>query len=304
MKQVVVILILATAAAALCPVATCADEKLGLILAAHGSPAPQWNRPVLALQEEVTEALNQTGTNPFFAVRTAMMEFTEPTIAGVIEELEALGIQRVFVLPLFIAPSGHSVFDLPAILGLYSDQEMLEQLADEGIAVVSTTMPIALGPTLDYGTVLMEVMLERTRELSEDPQSEGIVLLAHGDPRFEPIWDALCQGIGAYLCAHTSIAKFDHALVEVGQSFVPQGVPSILGMADRCEKTIVLGLYLSMGVGQMARNSSVSIGRMTFRSEEMLADHEIRCAARGLLPSERIVKWIVERATEWAAGRN
>ena len=27
-------------------------------------------------------------------------------------------------------------------------------------------------------------------------------------------------------------------------------------------------------------------------------------ASRGLLPSERIVKWIVERATEWAAGRN
>jgi len=61
------------------------------------------------------------------------MEFTEPSIASVIKDFEEKGITKVFALPLFIAPSGHSIYDIPTILGLYFDKEMIDELKDEGI---------------------------------------------------------------------------------------------------------------------------------------------------------------------------
>ncbi len=281
-----------------------AAVRLGLILAAHGSPAPQWNAPVLALEGEVQALLSEAGPSPFISTRVAMMEFAEPSIASVIEDMEREEVERALVLPLFIAPSGHSVYDLPAILGLYSDREMRGQLQEEGITVASTSIHLAMGPTLNYGSLLRDVLLERTRELSTEPQSEGIVLLAHGDHRFAPIWESTCQEIGSFICAHTGITEFDFAFVGVGQSFIPEGVAAILGVTERCERTLVLGLYLSMGVESMAKSSELSVGRMSFRAAETLQDHDIVFAARGLLPSRQVARWIAARAIEWANERS
>ena len=244
--------------------------------------------------------LSETGSNPFASTSVAMMEFAEPSIASIIKNMEHEGIESALVLPLFIATSGHSVYDLPAILGLYSDREMHSQLQEDGIDVASTSMHITMGPTLNYGSLLRDVLLERTRELSREPQSEGIVLLAHGDHHFAPIWESTCREVGSFICAHTGITEFDFAFVEVDQSFIPEGVPAILGVTERCERTLVLGLYLSMGVESMAQNSELSIGRMNFRAAEVLGDHDIVFASQGLLPSRHVARWIVARAIEWA----
>jgi len=304
MYRIPMIVVLVAMVAISHPTAVDAEEKLGLILAAHGSPAPQWNEPVLALEGEVQALLNEAGDNPFVTIRVAMMEFAEPTIETVVTDMELLGVRGIYVIPIFIAPSGHSVSDLPTILGLYSDQEKRDQLREEGIELVSTDMRITLGPTLDYGSVLGEIMLDRLRGLSEKPQSEGIVLLAHGDPLFEPTWESVCLRVGAYVCAHTGIPHFEFAFVEVGQSFITEGVPAILQVAARCERTLVLGLYLSMGVDGIAQKSTLAVGRMTFQGSALLTDYDIAFASHGLLPSERLAKWIASRAREWAAGRN
>ena len=85
------------------------QEKLGLIIIAHGSPMHQWNAPVLTLEEEVRNIMSEKANNRFNSIRVAFMEFNEPSINSVIKDLESAGIGRVFVLPLFIAPSGHSL---------------------------------------------------------------------------------------------------------------------------------------------------------------------------------------------------
>ncbi len=309
MRPLTITLVLVVLVTFCCSTATYAGEKLdgreklGLIIVAHGSPAPRWNEPVLALEGEVRALLNESGNNPFVAIRVAMMEFAEPTIEAVITDMELQGVKRVYVVPLFIAPSGHSVYDLPTILGIYSDQEMRDQLQEEGIELVSTDIRIMLGPTLKYGSILEEVMLDRLRELSVKPQSEGIVLLAHGDHRFRPIWESVCGRIGAYICAHTGIPYFEFAFVEVGQSFITEGVPAILRVAKRCERTLVLGLYLSMGVDGIVQSSTLSVGGMSFQGAAALEEYDIAFASQGLLPSERLARWIALRFLEWATGQ-
>jgi len=275
----------------------------GLVIVGHGAPMPSWNAPVLALEDQVKTLLAEgEGRDVFAEVRVALMEFAEPSIHTVMCELEEAGIDEVYVLPLFIAPSGHSLFDVPTILGLYAEASMTEGLSDEGITIVDTDMKVTLGPTLRTGDVLRENMLDRILELSTDPEVESVVLLAHGDAATEPVWDDLCREIGSYVCSHTGIQHYDHALVEIGQSFPTRGIGAIAGAADKAERVLVVGLYLSMGVEAMAERSVLDTGMMKLTAGEVLRGKDIRYAVRGLLPDPRIPEWIVDRAMEWVNG--
>jgi len=279
-----------------------AQEKYGLIIIAHGSPMPQWNEPVLKLGKEVKTIMSQKGNNKFSAIRVALMEFSEPSINTVIKDFENIGIDRVYAIPLLIAPSGHSLFDIPTILGLYSDKYIVNEIRSEGTNIVNTKVKITIGPTLNNSDILKESMLDRIKELSTTPDSEGVVLLAHGDEHFEPIWASMCREIGCNVCAKTGIEYFDYAFVEIGQSFATEGVSTILKATEKKENIIVVGLYLSMGVERMAYTSaSFMMGKKT-ETKRLFADKNIRFAKRGILPDKRISEWIVDMSIEWVEG--
>ena len=276
-----------------------AQEKLGLVIITHGSPMPQWNTPVLNLEKEVKDIMFQRGDNQFSAIRVALMEFDEPSISTVIKDFENIGIEKVYAIPLLIAPSGHSLFDIPTILGLYSDKDIINEIKGEGTEIVDTKIRITVGPTLNSSDVLKTAMLNRVKELSTTPNSEGVVLLAHGDGHFEPIWSSMCKEIGNYICAKTGIEYFDYTFVEIGQSFATEGVSAILKATEKKEKTIVIGLYLSMGVERMATNSTLFMMGQKIETEELFADKNIHFAQKGILPNKRISEWIVDVAIEW-----
>ncbi len=299
MKKLTFILLLAIIIGPFSPGSICAQESLGLLIVAHGSPMPEWNSPVLELEEEVKKRMSERGNNPFREIRVALMEFNEPSINTAIKGFENAGVDKVYAIPLFVAPSGHSMYDVPTILGLYSDKEMIERIKEEGITIIDTKMKITIGPSLNKGDILKEVMLDRVKELSTAPDSEGVVLLAHGDARFEPIWDSMCREIGSYICAKTGTNYFDYTFVEIGQSFISEGMPVILKTADKCKKTIVVGLYLVMSVEDMAQNSILHIGEIKMESKKMFAGNNIYFSKLGLLPDKRISEWIVDRAMEW-----
>ncbi len=55
----------------------------------------------------------------------------------------------MYALPLFIAPSGHSLYDVPVILGLYYDQEMVNGIKEEGTKITDTKIKITVGPFIE-----------------------------------------------------------------------------------------------------------------------------------------------------------
>jgi len=280
-----------------------ASGKLGLLIVAHGSPSPRWNEPVLALEAEVKALLSKDRDNPYREVIVALMEFSKPSIYEALEKMEQEGIERVFVLPLFIAPSGHSHFDIPAILGTYYEPEKVEELKKEGTKIVNTGVKVTIGPTLSEGNILKDITLDRVRELSSDPRTESLVILAHGDEDFQPVWEGLCREIGAYVCAETGIPYFDFAFVEIGQSFVSEGAPVILKAASKSRKVIVAGLYLVTGAEDVAGSSTVSFGHMKMDSKSMFRGKNVVFSKKGILPDTRVSRWIVDRAMEYAGTR-
>ncbi len=277
----------------------CFGQKSGLLIIAHGSPSEQWNQPVLNLENQVKELLKTRNISGFDEIRVALMEFTEPSIATVVNEMENNGISEIFALPLFIAPSGHSIYDVPTILGLYYNETMVNEIREEETKIVETKIKITIGPTLDYKNPMKDILLDRVRKVSDNPQEEALIILAHGDENFIKLWENLVDETGAYILGQTGIEYFDKAFVEVGQSFAINGVQLILKASGKKKKVIVMGIYLSMGVRNMADNSGYLMMGRVVKSNKMFEGKNIYFSDEGLLPDKRIAEWIADRAVEW-----
>ncbi|MDD2245576.1 MAG: CbiX/SirB N-terminal domain-containing protein [Proteiniphilum sp.] len=276
-----------------------AEDKTGLLIIAHGSPSKQWNQPVLNMEDSVKSLLQARQVTGFDEVRVALMEFTEPSVATVVKEMENKGITKIYALPLFIAPSGHSVYDIPSILGLYYNKKTGDALKEEKTEIVDSKAKITVGPTLNYGTVIQEILLERVKELSEDPHNEALVILAHGSENFYSCWQNIANKAGNFILAKTGIEYFKNAFVEVGQSFAVNGINAILDASSQKNKVIVVGMYLASGVEKMPQRSGIMMMGRSVESKEMLKGKNIVYSNKGLLPNAKITGWIVDRAVEW-----
>ena len=276
-----------------------AQGNIGLLIIAHGSPSEQWNQPVFDIENQVKELLKTKNISDFDEVRVALMEFTEPSIATVVKDMEKKGITKIFALPLFIAPSGHSLYDIPTILGLYYDDGIINELEEEGTKIVETKIKITVGPSLNYKNIIKDILLDKVSQISKNPKEEALVILSHGDENFKKIWEELVNETGSYILGQTGIEYFDKAFVEVGQSFAIDGVKTILKVSEKKKKVIVIGMYLSMGVKNMANNSGYLMMGHTIKTNKMFEGKNIYFAEDGLLPDKRITEWIVDRAIEW-----
>ncbi len=277
-----------------------AQEKKALLILAHGSKSPQWNQPVLNIEKQVANELDKRKITAFKQIRVALMEMSKPTIADVFRDFEKKGITDVYVIPLFIAPSGHSLFDIPTILGLSYNKKKYDEMKEEGTEIVDTHIKITIGPSMDYDNVIKTILLDKVKSLSEDSSKEALVILAHGDENFKPMWESLMDETQNYILSKTGIEYSDYAFVEVGQSFSTDGVSAILKASKEKEKVIVVGIYLSMGVKQMAETSApLSMMGFSMDTKKLFKGKNIIFAQDGLLPDKRISEWIVDRAIEW-----
>ncbi|RLB88877.1 MAG: hypothetical protein DRH50_14550 [Deltaproteobacteria bacterium] len=276
------------------PVDQSALDAPGLLIVAHGAPNPEWNSPVLSLEGQVIRALGED--NPFRKVRVCMMEFASPTVADGIREMEEAGCTRIVVVPLLIAPSSHSFWDIPTLLGLYSDEELETELRREGASIVRSRLPITLTPTLDKGDLIPEIMVDRVKTLSKDPGNEAVVILAHGDTSTKSLWCKLMKKTVTYVCGETGITYGDWAFVHVGQSY-KRALGAIVEAAKHRKRVILVGCYLSIGVAEMHRRFMKTFPEKTVPgTENPLEDLDIIAAEQGLLPDPRIPEWIADTA--------
>lgn len=100
----------------------------GLVLLAHGSRDPLWRRPVQAVQTRLAEAA------PQLAVRCAYLELCAPDLASAVQELQAAGLERITVVPLFFGAGRHVREDLP---------RLVQELADANPGLSLRLAPVA-----------------------------------------------------------------------------------------------------------------------------------------------------------------
>jgi hypothetical protein len=269
-------------------------KKHGLLIIAHGAPSTAWNEPVLKVGKNVITKLNKNGNNPFGKVQVVFMESAKPSVADGIEAIENAGCNRIIAVPLLIAPSSHSHWDVPALLGIYNDPNMTAEFKKEGAKLIRSKLPITLTPTLEHGTLLSDILLDNVREISNNPKEEAIVLLAHGDEYTQPIWDRMVRRIITRLCGETGITYGDWAFVHVGQNFAENGVPIIATACEEKKRVLLVGCYLSMTPEMMLKRYTMisEKGKMS----NPLEGKEIISVRHTLCDSPKLIDWIVQTA--------
>jgi len=265
----------------------------GLLIVAHGAPRAQWNTPVLELGRSVAEQAARDGA--FRAVRTAMLEFAQPDVARAVKELEAEGCRRIIAVPLFIAPSGHTLFDVPAVLGIYSSSEMRAMLLEEGAEIAHPKVPITLTQTLDC-EVLCAFALDQVRRLSQEPKDEALILLAHGSADHYRLVDGLVRRIAAYCCGQAGIDYGDWAFVKVGQDYAEEGARAIERAARHKKRVLVVGLYVASSAWDIHRRATTRGPQGLENLLRLEQQGRVVFSKQGLIAHPATARWILDVA--------
>ena len=81
-----------------------------IILFAHGARNPEWANPILAIRDAIRKR------QPQVRAEAAFLEFIAPQLPQTIDDLVASGITEIVIVPMFMAQTGHTKRDLPALL--------------------------------------------------------------------------------------------------------------------------------------------------------------------------------------------
>jgi sirohydrochlorin ferrochelatase len=116
----------------------------GIIVFAHGSRVEPANESVRALAANLARA----GSFPY--VEPAFLELGRPDLAGAVDRLAALGVERIVIIPYFLTLGIHLERDLPHLV--------TDLMASHPGIAISVT------PPLDGHPALLQILLERSRD--------------------------------------------------------------------------------------------------------------------------------------------
>jgi len=271
------------------------SEHPGLLILSHGAPMPLWNGPVHAFVDRVRE-LNEK-EKAFHSIEGAFLEFAQPDAASGIEKLEAAGCDRIIVVPLFIAASSHSHFDVPAVLGLYTSPEILQVLEEEGARVAHPKVPVTITQTLSEGDILDRFARDEVRVLSKDPANEAVVLLAHGCPDHHRLVDRMTRRVATYCCGKSGIDYADWVYCGFGQPYPEEAVLALL-RASKCKRRVlIIGLYVSSSAELIHEYAMKGASRhMGMQFENPLEEAEIVCSTKSLVDYPATADWVLQTA--------
>ena len=273
------------------------SKRPGLLILSHGAPAPQWNEPVNRLVERVRKQNDDKKT--FHAIEGTFLEFIQPDAATGIERLEAAGCDRIIVVPLFIAPSSHSLFDVPAVLGLYSSPEIRQTLEEEGARVAQPRVPLTLTQTLSEGDLLDSFARDEVRTISKDPANEAVVLIAHGSPDHHSLVERMTRRVATYCCGQSGIDYADWAYCAVGQTFWDDAAPTIARAVEHKGRVLVVGLYVSTSAERVYERAMKKTEElMGAESKSPFKDMDVVFSSKGLVDYPATAAWLLGTARE------
>ena len=86
------------------------NPTTAILLFAHGARDPGWAEPFRRIAGRLKAA------QPGLRVELAFLELMEPRLADAVTALAGAGIDRITLVPLFLAQGGHLKEDLPRLL--------------------------------------------------------------------------------------------------------------------------------------------------------------------------------------------
>ncbi len=270
--------------------ANASGEKIGVLLVNHGSHSEGWRQMLKDIELDVKGDIMKSGD--INDVRTAYMEYTEPSIATQMKQFDKEGYDRVVVVPIFLTISSHTSNDIPNIVGLANDPKVKESLAEEGIETYSPIARVTITPLLDYPTVLKKNITRRAQALSNGSGDEGVALIAYGDADFNQQWEEMVEDIGRYLKAQTGIGSISYGwcghLVRYSSEPTKKAIEQILALEERA---IVIPVLVA--------NDEHFQGEIIQNGVDMIEDQsKVVYKQDAILPDANINNWVIKIVEE------
>ena len=117
----------------------------GIVLFGHGARNPEWARPFHAIRALMLKRSPQT------PVALGFLEAMRPTLDEAIDELAAVGVTQIEVVPIFLATGSHIAKDLPLLVGNAMDRYpeieiVIAEPVGESPEVIQSMADYALNP--------------------------------------------------------------------------------------------------------------------------------------------------------------
>jgi len=262
------------------------ESKTGVLLVNHGSRSKTWRNMLVDLEERVRPRL--LTDDDIAAVKTAFMEYSEPSIATRLKEFDAEGFTDVILVPVFLTVSPHTFDDIPTIIGLKEDPQSLEMMRLEKIERYQPKARVTIGSRLDYPGLLKANVLRRVRALSADPKEEGLVLIAYGDETYEREWTALMNDLADYIRVETGIETHAHGwcghIVRYSPGKTTEAIERVLATEKRA---LVIPLLVAHDESFQVKIIGGGISKVP--------DHRTRVVYRpdSILPDSNLEDWVV-----------
>lgn len=267
-------------------------KKIGVLLVNHGSRSETWRNTLLQLEKNVTPQL--MASKKIEGIKTAFMEYNEPSIATRLKEFDKEGFTDVILVPIFLKVSSHSFEDIPTIIGQKEDPNSKEMLKIEKIERYTPKATVHLTPLLDFSKILNTNVLRRVKVLSKDPANEGFVLVGYGDQDYEKEWLALFNDIALHVKQETGIDKFKHAWCGHLVSYDPgQTTNAINEILKTKEKAIVIPVLVAYDENFQIKIIGGGISNVKNHAQRVSYKPD------GILPDPDIENWVVSIVAEY-----
>jgi sirohydrochlorin ferrochelatase len=256
------------------------QKKVGVLLVNHGSVSEKWRNMLTDVDAAVRDELL---VNPKIGdVKTAFMEYTEPSIATQMKAFDEAGYDEVVVVPLFLTVSSHSLSDIPTILGINADPKVIETLTKEKIEIYRAKARVTVTPNLDFTTMLKKNVLRRVKELSDGSGNEGLVLVAYGDKDYNQQWEEMVDEIGRFLKIKLDIDTVAYAwcgyLVNYSTEPTEKAIEQVFELED---KVLVVPLlvafdpYFQLEIIETATKNVENSDNVVYKPDAILPDDNL-----------------------------
>lgn len=274
-------------------VITKADKKIGVLLVNHGSRSEAWRNGLLNLDRAVRDSIMKDGTVK--DVKTAFMEYTEPSIATRLKEFDKEGFTDVVLVPVFLTVSSHSFDDIPTLIGQKDDPKSIELFKIEKMERYTPQTKVHLTPLLDFTDLLRRNVLRRFQAVSKDAANEGLVLMAYGDKTYNTEWTKLLSDVGDYVKAHTALTEYNYGwcghIAHYSQDSTKVPVQAMLKKKESAVVIPVLVAFDEMFqvdiIGGGIKKLSAAKEKITYKPD-------------AILPDPGVQHWVVSTATDFA----
>lgn len=268
------------------------NKKVGVLLINHGSHSKKWREMLKDVELKVKDSILKD--KKIVAVKTAFMEYNEPSIATQMKAFDKEGFDEVIAVPIFLTVSSHYSHDIPVILGISADIKIKERLKSEKIEVYKAKAKVTIAPPLDYTTILKKNILRRVKNLSKDATNEGVLLVAYGDADYNQQWEEMVSEIGKYLklkSGHKSIA-YSWCGHLVGYSTEPtkNGIKKLFELED---KVIVIPVLVANSPNFQNKIIQTAVNEVENSKNVMYIQDAI-------LPDKNLNKWVIDISKEIA----